>query len=71
MIKWATNWAEAKNFRGIMGASGATLVWAIEMPPNYPECRVTRRGIANIAVTTDAALASELQEDGGYVQVLP
>ena len=71
MIKWATNWSEAKTYRGVIGASGATLIWAIEMPKNYPECRVTTRGIAHIAVTNQEAVVTELQEDGGQVRVLP
>lgn len=71
MIKWATDWSEARIHRGIIGASGATLVWGIEMPKSYPECRVTRRGIAHIAVTNDESVVTELREDGGYVRVLP
>jgi hypothetical protein len=71
MIKWTINWNEAKIQRGVIGASGATLVWGIEMPKTYPECRVTRRGVANIAVTNDETVVTELREDGGYVRVLP
>ena len=71
MIKWVTNWSEAKIHRGLIGANGGTLVWAVEMPKTYPECRVTTRGIANIAVTDEEVMVSELREDGGNVKVLP
>jgi hypothetical protein len=71
MIKWGTNWSEAKVYRSMIGANGGTLVWAVEMPKTYPECRVTTRGIAHIAVTNDEFAVTELREDGGYVRLLP
>jgi hypothetical protein len=71
MVKWAIDWTEAKTYRSTIGANGDTLVWGVEMPKSYPECRVTTRGIAHIAVTNDEFLVTELREDGGYVRLLP
>ena len=71
MIKWTIDRIEAKTYRSMIGANGDTLVWGVEMPKSYPECRVTTRGIAHIAVTNDEFLVAELREDGGYVRLLP
>lgn len=70
MIKWAVDWSEVKNLQDTVRHNG-NIVWAIKMPKDYPECRVTRRGIAYIAVTDDEKLVDELREDGGDVQILP
>jgi hypothetical protein len=69
MIKWVVDWSEARTFRDSINANNGIL-WAIEMPEDYPECRVTRRGIANIAITDEEGFMSELKEDGGEPKLL-
>ncbi len=70
MIKWAVDWTEARTHQDAIRRNGS-IVWAVKMPTSYPECRVTRRGIAYIAVTDDEKLVDELREDGGDVQIMP
>jgi hypothetical protein len=70
MLKWVTNWSEVQSYRASLSTNGSVL-WAVKMPKTYPECRVTRRGIANIAVTDDETLVAELRDDGGEAKVLP
>ena len=70
MVKWATNWSEAQTYRTSDGFRN-TVVWAIRMPKTYPECRVTRRGVAFIAVTDEETMVTELREDGGEVKLMP
>ena len=70
MVKWAVDWSEARALQDKIRSNG-NIVWAIKMPTDYPECRVTRRGIASIAVTDDAKIVDELREDGGDVQIMP
>ena len=70
VLKWVTNWSEAQMYRALIGGKG-DVIWAIQMPKSYPECRVTRQGIANIAITNDETLVTELCEDGGEAKVLP
>ena len=70
MVKWVRNWSEAATYKDTLQISNG-VVWAIRMPRNYPECRVTRAGIANIAVTDEIQVAQELREDGGDLRVMP
>jgi len=71
MIKWVVDWSEVRAVRDSITHTGANgILWAIEMPEDYPECRVTRRGIANIAVTDEEGIMSELREDGGEPKLL-
>jgi hypothetical protein len=71
MLKWVIDWSEAKAYQDSIRATNNSLIWAIKMPKDYPECRVTRRGIAHIAVTDDEFMVHILREDGGEVQLLP
>jgi hypothetical protein len=68
MIKWVVNWSEVKTVQDSLNSNG--ILWAIEMPEDYPECLVTRRGIAHIAVTDDENIVNELREDGGEPKVI-
>ena len=70
MLKWVRSWSEATTLKSSLEAKDS-IVWAVEMPTSYPECRVTRQGIANIAVTDEEAIASGLREDGGEAKILP
>lgn len=70
MLKWVINWSEAQTYKDTVREVNG-VVWAIKMPKDYPECRVTRRGIANIAITDEEIVANELREDGGDVRIMP
>lgn len=69
MLKWVLNWSDAKILRDTLREQ-AGVIWAIQMPPDYPECRVTRAGIASIAITNDEIIATQLCEDGGEARVI-
>ncbi len=69
MLKWVLNWSDAKILRDSLRKQAA-VIWAIKMPPDYPECRVTRAGVASIAITDDEIIAAELREDGGEARVI-
>ena len=69
-VKWVINWTEATTYRHSV-KNGCGVFWAVTMPKTYPECRVTRAGIANIAVTDDETILTELREDGGKAQIIP
>jgi hypothetical protein len=71
MLKWVIDWSEAKAYQDSLRVASNGLIWAVKMPKTYPECRVTRRGIAHIAVTDDESVVHTLREDGGEVQLLP
>lgn len=72
MVKWVTSWTEAQTYKdSVQNGNGSNVFWAITMPKTYPECRVTRAGIANIAVTNDEMVVAELSEDGGEAQIIP
>lgn len=70
MRKWVVDWSEVRTFQDSIRDSNNGMLWAIEMPENYPECRVTRRGIANIAITDEEDFINELREDGGEPKLL-
>lgn len=70
MIKWVTDWTQAKSYQDTV-RKYCGVIWAVKMPKTYPECRVTRQGIAHIAITDNEALVEELRQDGGEVQLLP
>lgn len=71
MIKWVIDWPQAKAFHDSIRSNASDVIWAVKMPKNYPECRVTRLGIANIVITDNQSLVNELREDGGEVQIMP
>ena len=71
MIKWVVDWPQAKAFHDSIRSNAIDVIWAVKMPKNYPECRVTRLGIANIVITDNQSLVNELREDGGEVQIMP
>lgn len=70
IVKWVVDWSQAKEYHDTIRAK-ASIVWAVKMPKSYPECRVTRLGIANIVITDDPSFVEELREDGGDVQIMP
>ena len=70
MVKWVVDWPQAKAYHDSIRAN-TSVIWAVKMPKNYPECRVTRLGIAHIAITDSQSLVDELREDGGEVQIMP
>jgi hypothetical protein len=70
MIKWVIDWTQAKSYQDVIRKEYG-IIWAIKMPKTYPECRVTRQGIAHIAITDDESMVEELRQDGGEVQLLP
>lgn len=70
MIKWVTGWPQARQYHDTIRSATATVVWAVKMPKSYPECRVTRQGIAHIAITDDEMLVDELRVNGGEPQIL-
>ena len=69
MIKWVVDWAAALAYQDEI-RSKSPVVWAVNMPQDYPECRVTRQGIAHIAITDDEELVEELRQDGGEVKLM-
>lgn len=71
MVKWVVDWPQAKAFHDTIRGGTIDVVWAVKMPKSYPECRVTRLGIANIVITDNQSLVNELREDGGEVQIMP
>ncbi|HRV92221.1 MAG TPA: hypothetical protein P5526_08675 [Anaerolineae bacterium] len=71
MVKWVVDWPQAKAFHDSIRSNAIDVIWAVKMPKNYPECRVTRLGIANIVITDNQSLVNELREDGGEVQIMP
>ena len=71
MVKWVVDWPQAKAFHDSIRSNTIDVIWAVKMPKNYPECRVTRLGIANIVITDNQSLVNELREDGGEVQIMP
>ncbi len=71
MVKWVIDWPQAKAYHDSVRTQLGGVVWAVRMPKSYPECRVTRQGIAHIAITDDESLVEELRFNGGDAQVLP
>ena len=71
MLKWVTSWVEARAFQDSVRTTTNGIIWAVKMPKTYPECRVTRQGIAYIAITDDETLVRELSDDGGEALIMP
>jgi hypothetical protein len=70
MIKWVLDWHQARQFQDEVRQHCGN-IWAIKMPKSYPECRVTRSGIAHIALTDDELMVETLRQDGGEVRLMP
>ncbi len=69
MVKWVVDWKAALAYQDSVRQEHDS-IWAVKMPMNYPECRVTRQGVAHIAITDDENLVEELRQDGGEVQLM-